>query len=112
MLFSIAAIAEAVGWTLLAIGVGLSSYIMPDSQAPVKIAGRVHGMLFLVYVVAAVGLYPALRWSRTKAFIALLASCLPYGSLAFELWAGGVRKSESALVCRNCAAFNLLSSSL
>jgi integral membrane protein len=112
MLFSIAALAEAVGWTLLVIGVGLSSYIMPDNQIPVGVAGRIHGMLFMVYIVAALGLYPALRWSRPKTFIALAASCVPYGSLAFELWAGAARNNESAMVCRNCAAFTLLAASL
>jgi integral membrane protein len=90
-LFRVAAIAEAVGWSLLITGIGLTRYVV-HNQIPVQIAGQFHGLLFLAYVLAAVGLYPALRWSRPKAFVALLASVLPYGSLLFELWASSKRK--------------------
>lgn len=93
-LFRIAAIAEAVGWTLLIAGIGLTRFVV-HNQIPVQLAGRFHGMLFLLYMLAAVGLYPALRWPRWKAFIALLASVPPYGSLIFELWASSRRKRQS-----------------
>ena len=107
MLFRLAAIAEAVGWTLLIIGIGLSGYVFPDSQAPVKIAGRIHGMLFLLYM-ASTALYPTLRWSRKRATVALLASVPPYGSLLFEMWAGRSRRNEQAHIFRSCTALNML----
>lgn len=87
LLFKIAAIAEACGWTFLIAGISISKYLMHGNQVPVIIAGQFHGVLFLSYAVASVGLYPTLRWSRKRACIALLASIPPYSSLAFEWWA-------------------------
>lgn len=107
-LFKLSAIAEACGWTLLIIGIGLSDYVFPGNHAPVLVAGRVHGILFLLYALASVGLYPALRWSRKRAFVALLASIPPYGSLAFEIWAAHKRQNEQFNVIKNCVALNIL----
>ncbi len=108
MLFSIAAIAEAVGWTLLIIGITLSSYVLPHNQIPVQIAGRIHGMLFLGYAIAAGGLYPNLHWSRKKAIVALGASVVPYGSLLFELWANALRKNKQYQICQSCTMLNII----
>lgn len=83
-LFRLAAIAEACGWTLLIAGIACERYITPSSDIPVLLAGKVHGMLFFAYMLAAVGLYPTLHWSRKRAFVALLASVPPYGSILFE----------------------------
>lgn len=90
MLFRIAAVAEACGWTLLVSGIACERYITPGNRLPVLIAGQFHGILFLSYAVAAAGLYPTLGWSRKRAAVALLASIPPYGSLLFEWWARSV----------------------
>jgi integral membrane protein len=86
-LFRIAAIAEAVGWTLLIIGILLGQYVFVGSEIPVTIAGRVHGMLFLLYITATVLLSPSQGWSKSRTIIAGVASVPPYGSLIFEQWA-------------------------
>lgn len=101
LLFKIAAIAEACGWTLLITGITISRYLMHGNRASVIIAGQMHGVLFISYAVASVGLYPAMHWSRKRAFVALLASVPPYGSLAFEWWAQSERRREqfSAMTC-------------
>jgi len=101
LLFKIAAIAEACGWTLLISGIAISKYLMHGNRAAVIIAGQIHGTLFICYAVASVGLYPAMRWSRMRAFVALLASIPPYGSLIFEWWAQSERHREqfSAMTC-------------
>lgn len=96
LLFRIAAIAEAGGWTLLISGIMLKQYVLHGNNIPVLIAGQIHGMIFLIYIVAAVVLYPSLGWSRQKAFVAGLASVPPYGSLLFEQWAAQ-RRRHSAL---------------
>ena len=94
MLFKIAAFSEAIGWTILIIGIVISTYIDPSTKIPLLLAGRTHGMLFFAYALAAISLYPNLKWSRTKSFIALLASVPPYGSLMFEIWANSVRSNQ------------------
>lgn len=86
VLFRLAAIGEACGWTLLITGIALQRYVLHGNNLPVLIAGQFHGILFLLYALATVGLYPALRWSRIRALVALFASIPPYGSLLFEQW--------------------------
>lgn len=93
-LFRIAAFAEAVGWSLLITGIILEH--LTGIHAPVAVAGRIHGMLFLSYMVAAVGLYPSLKWNRWAGLSALAASVPPYGSLIFEQIAGYVRSNQHA----------------
>jgi integral membrane protein len=101
LLFKIAAIAEACGWTLLITGIAISKYLMHGNQAAVIIAGQIHGTLFISYAIASVGLYPTMHWNRKRAFVALLASVPPYGSLVFEWWAQSKRRRDqfSALTC-------------
>lgn len=102
-LFRIAAITEAVGWTMLILGIMIEK--LTGSHIPVTLAGRTHGMLFVLYMIAAVGLYPTLKWSRLKALVALAASTPPYGSLIFEQWAGQVRAHNDFRDYRICVVF-------
>lgn len=90
-----AAIGEAGGWTLLIIGILCKRFLTPGNNLPVLLAGQVHGMLFLIYLAAAAGLYPSLRWSRWRAILAILASVPPYGSLVFEQWAARQRRQTN-----------------
>ena len=108
MLFKIAAIAEACGWTMLIVGIGIERYILPGNNVSVLLAGRVHGMLFLLYLIAVVGLYPTLKWSKQKSIIALLASVPPYGSLIFEQWALHVRNNKKFRINLNLTVYRIL----
>jgi integral membrane protein len=98
-LFRLAAFAEAFGWSLLISGILYERFF--GSHTPVLIAGQIHGILFLAYATAAVGLYPNLAWSRRQAVVALLASVPPFGSLAIELWAGHQRQ-RAAFTAQLC----------
>lgn len=93
MLFRIAAVAEACGWTLLIAGIAADRYLPHIGSSALIIAGRTHGMLFLLYCVASLGLYPSLGWSRWRALFALGFSVPPYGTLLFEQWAAAKRRS-------------------
>lgn len=93
-LFKLAAIGEAIGWTLLITGLALKRFVVHGNNLPVLLAGRVHGVLFLLYALAGLGLYPNLRWSRRRALVATIASVPPYGSLLFEQWASYRRKNS------------------
>ena len=83
-LFRLAAVGEAVGWTLLIGGITVHRFIWPGSQIPVLLAGRIHGTLFLLYIIATLVLAPSLRWSWPKIIVAGLCSVPPYGTLIFE----------------------------
>jgi len=91
LLFRIAAIGEACGWTLLIAGILIKHYLTPGNDTAVLIAGQIHGMIFFAYLVAALGLYPSLGWRRWRAVAALLLSVPPYGTLVFEQWAAHKR---------------------
>lgn len=107
-LFKLAAIIEACGWTLLVTGILAHRYITPASDIPVAIAGRTHGTLFLVYIMAVVVLSPSLRWSWPRTIIAGAASVPPYGSLIFELWAAEHRRHASYQHMNRLITYRLL----
>lgn len=94
LLFRLAAIGEACGWTLLISGILCKRYITRGNNLPVLLAGQTHGMLFLVYLTAAIGLYPSLGWGRWQSLLATAASVPPYGSLLFEHWAARARQRQ------------------
>lgn len=98
-LFRFAAIGEACGWSLLITGIILQRLF--KEHDPVLVAGQIHGMLFLCYALAALGLYPSLRWSRIRACFALIASIPPYGSLLFEQWAAYQREKTRLGIYRD-----------
>lgn len=93
-LFRIAAFGEAIGWTLLIAGILIKRYVMHGDQTAVTIGGRLHGMLFVVYVAAPLVLYPSLGWSRWRALFSLAASVPPYGTLVIEQWAAYKRRNN------------------
>jgi integral membrane protein len=103
-LFRLSAIGEACGWSLLISGILLKQYFRTND--PVLIAGQIHGILFFLYAIAALGLYPNLHWSRKKAFIALVASVPPYGSLLFEQWASYMRDRSEFKAYSQCILWN------
>jgi len=86
MLFKLAAFSEAVGWTLLIIGIAAKQLPVGWNQIPVGVAGVVHGMIFLTYFVVVLVLAPSMGWSWQRIVFALLLGNPPYGSLAFEKW--------------------------
>lgn len=91
-LFKFAAIAEAIGWTLLIAAILLRDHVLAGNGIPVTIAGRIHGMMFAAYVLAVLALAPSLGWSWFRTLIAGAFSVPPYGSLIYEVWSAGQRK--------------------
>jgi len=87
MLFKIAAVSEAVSWTLLIIGIACKQLPVSWNLIPVGIAGVIHGILFLVYIAAVLALAPSLGWGWFKTIVAGLFSVPPYGTLVFEQYA-------------------------
>jgi integral membrane protein len=108
LLFRIAALGEAFGWTLLIIGILTQRYLTPGNDTAVLIAGQIHGTIFFVYLVAAIGLYPSLNWTRIHGVVALLASVPPYGTLLVEQWASHKRHSSGFKTYRHFLLYNLL----
>lgn len=98
LLFKLAAWGEAIGWTLLIIGIICQKII--HNNIPVLITGQFHGLLFLMYITAAIVLAPSMKWSLKRTLAAGLCAVPPYGSLAFELWEADRRRQKSSLFLR------------
>jgi integral membrane protein len=95
-LFRLAALSEAVGWSLLIIGVIINHYNLPGHSISIIIAGQIHGTIFLIYFAVLLAVYGSSGWSRKKIIIAALAGIPPYGTFVFEQWASYDRQHKLA----------------
>lgn len=84
--FRVVAIAEAISWTGLLIGM-LFKYVLSDNEIGVKIFGPIHGGIFVAYVITVVAVRTRLRWSIPVTLAALAASIPPLFTWFFEIWA-------------------------
>lgn len=110
--FRLAAIAEAVGWTMLIIGIACKQLPVSYNEVPVQIAGRIHGVLFLLYIVAVIVVAPSLRWGWIRVLVAGAASMPPYGSLVFEHITGHFRTWQEFRQLRGVVGYAIASSRL
>lgn len=86
LLFRVAAVAEAFSWLGLLIGM-FFKYVVHAGQGGVPILGMVHGVVFVVYLVATVIAAVMLRWRPWTIVFALLSSVPPLFTWFFEKWA-------------------------
>lgn len=84
--FSVVALVEAFTWAGLLVGMFLK-YVTETTDQGVWLFGRLHGGVFVLYVVVALVAAVKLRWSWKVAFVALAASVPPLMTLVFEVWA-------------------------
>ncbi|GIF09222.1 DUF3817 domain-containing protein [Actinoplanes siamensis] len=83
--FRVTAVAEAFSWTGLLVGMYLK-HVSHTTEAGVWLFGRIHGALFVAYLVATLWVARAERWSLWRTAFALLASIPPLTTLIFERW--------------------------
>lgn len=84
--FRLAAVAEAISWAGLLIGM-LFKYVITQNEIGVQVFGPIHGAIFLFYVATALWVRRGQSWSWFVTAIALLSSIPPFGSVLFERWA-------------------------
>jgi integral membrane protein len=95
--FRMAAIAEAISWTGLLIGM-LFKYVVVYNAMGVHVFGPIHGVLFLIYVGLAVRLWRRQPWSVPVGVLGVLAGVPPYGTVVFERWATRTGRLAEPLV--------------
>jgi len=81
------ALAEAVSWVGLLIGMYFKYLGTPRTEIGVKVFGMAHGLIFIAFVVAGLLVGIALKWSAGTWLLALLASVVPLCSVIFLIWA-------------------------
>jgi integral membrane protein len=85
--FRMVALAEAVSWVGLLIGMYFKYLGTPRTEIGVQVFGMVHGLVFIAFVITAVFAGLAFRWAPGTWLLALLASIVPLGSVIFLIWA-------------------------
>lgn len=85
LLYRIVAVAEAITWTLLIIGLVLRATGV--TELGVRIGGGVHGFAFLCYVLATLFAGLNLGWRRTTVLAGLGSAIVPWATIPFERWA-------------------------
>lgn len=82
-LFRTFAIAEAVTWTLLLIGMFLK-YVTKTTDVAVSIGGGIHGFVFLCYAAVASFVWLNQKWPGRVGAVALVATLIPYATVPVE----------------------------
>ncbi len=85
-LFRLAAFVETVTWTLLIIGILFKKFLLPGYEFVLPIAGSLHGVCFLAYIVIVFFVHRSLKWSIRRLIVAEAVSNVPYGAMLFEIW--------------------------
>src|SRR5215211_8161899 len=94
--FRVVALAEAVSWVGLLVGMYFKYLGTPRTEIGVKVFGMVHGLIFIAFVVAGLLVGIAARWMIGTWLRALLASVVPLCSVIFLIWADRSGRMGSA----------------
>jgi integral membrane protein len=76
------AIAEAITWTGLLIGMALKYGL--DVPVAVLVAGSIHGMVFITYALTAVLVGVNQRWAAGRIAFAVATAIIPYATIPFD----------------------------
>ncbi|WP_033291927.1 DUF3817 domain-containing protein [Amycolatopsis jejuensis] len=87
LVFRVAAVAEALSWLGLLIGMFLKYGVDASGQGGVPVLGMVHGVVFVLYVIISLSVAKPLGWRPKTLVLALLASIPPLFTWFFEKWA-------------------------
>lgn len=101
-LFILAALAEAIGWAMLLVGMVIHYYGLPGQAISIPIAGQIHGTFFIAYFIVLIAIYPSIQWKRISFLSAIMAGILPFGTLFFELWAS---RNQKKVIAQDCIHF-------
>ncbi|ANZ38173.1 export protein [Lentzea guizhouensis] len=84
--FRILALAEAVSWAGLLLGM-FFKYVVVQNEIGVKIFGPIHGFIFVAFILVTLMAKDPLRWDARTLVLGLLSSIPPFGTVIFERWA-------------------------
>jgi len=97
--FRLIAMAEAVSWVGLLIGMYFKYLGTPRTEIGVKVFGMTHGLIFIAFVVTGLLVGIAFKWAAGTWLLALLASVVPLCSVIFLIWvdrSGRMGSAEAA----------------
>jgi integral membrane protein len=94
--FRLIAMAEAVSWVGLLIGMYFKYLGTPRTEIGVKVFGMTHGLIFIAFVVTGLLVGIAFKWAAGTWLLALLASVVPLCSVIFLIWVDRTGRMGSA----------------
>jgi integral membrane protein len=92
--FRIVALTEATSFLQLLVAAVLKR--TADAEILVTILGPIHGILFLAYILIALGVRPDQGWDLRTTSLVLLGAVVPFGGFAVDRWLG--RREPTAAV--------------
>lgn len=89
--FRTVAIAEAITWVLL-LSAMFAKYVTESEplglhEGGVPVAGMLHGIVFMLFVVASVAAWRVFGWSLKVLLVSLVSAIVPFATYAFEIGA-------------------------
>jgi integral membrane protein len=87
LVFRVAAVAEALSWAALLIGMFLKYVVHSSGEGGVPVIGMVHGVIFVLYLLVSLSVAKPLGWRPKTLVLALLSSIPPLFTWLFEKWA-------------------------
>jgi integral membrane protein len=90
--FRITALLEGISFLVL-LGIAMPLKYVYGMPMAVRVAGMLHGVLFLAFVFYLMMVRSEKKWDNRKTFMAFVASLLPFGT--FVLDAKVLKKEES-----------------
>lgn len=85
-LFRAVALAEAVTWTLLLLGM-VAKYLADLGEWGVRIGGGLHGFVFLGYVLATLLVAVDRPWTPRHLLVGWVSAVVPFATVPFERYA-------------------------
>lgn len=89
--FRIIAILEGISFLALLL-VAMPLKYLADNPLPVKYTGWVHGILFMMFLVALLQVWIEEKWKPSKAFMAFVSSVVPAAPFIFIRYFGNDKK--------------------
>ncbi len=81
--FRLIAITEGISYLVL-LFIAMPLKYFADIPAVVKYTGWIHGVLFVLYMVALLQVWIQYRWKFGKVVMAFIASLLPFGTFVLD----------------------------
>jgi integral membrane protein len=78
---------------LVLLGIAMPLKYLASYPTPVKIVGWIHGLFFVLYLIALADVTKKRQWSRAQVIGALIASVVPFGTFVLD---SRLRQEEKA----------------
>ncbi len=87
-------ILEGISYLIL-LGIAMPLKYMAGMPMAVRIAGSIHGFLFVAFIIALVAVWNNRKWPYEKVAMAFIMSILPFGTFYLDKQ---IRKEEQSVI--------------